>query len=128
MIRPAVLILTALASAALVFGLDGAGSAKAGAARPSAPSASARRGLDFARAHCAGCHAVTPSQGSPNPEAPPFEAVANQRGLTGATLRQFLRDSHNYPAVMDFKIDRTAIDDLANYMLTLKSSRYRPAI
>jgi mono/diheme cytochrome c family protein len=128
MSRIAVLIAAGLIGAALVPGLDRGGSAQAGATRPSVPSASAKRGLAFATARCAGCHAVAPGQGSSNPEAPPFEAVANQRGLTGSTLRQFLRDSHSYPAAMEFEIDRAAINDLANYIITLKSENYRPAI
>lgn len=97
------------------------------AKRP-ALSASAKRGLDFATVRCSGCHAVRANQGSPNPESPPFEAVANQPGLTVTTLRQFLRDSHNYPAAMNFKIDRAMINDLANYIVTLKSDSYRPGI
>jgi hypothetical protein len=43
-------------------------------------------------------------------------------------LRAFLRDSHNYPAAMNFTIDRQAIGDLAAYMLTLQSPDYRPGI
>jgi len=91
-------------------------------------SASAKRGLAIATQRCSGCHAVTTGRGSPNPESPPFEAVANQQGLTGTTLRQFLRDSHNYPAAMNFKIERGAINDLADYIVTLKSRTYRPGI
>lgn len=128
MSKPYVLLLIALVSALSVPSLMGGGSAQAGASRPKALSPSARRGLDFAAARCAGCHAIRPGQGSPNPEAPPFQAVANQPGLTGATLQQFLRDSHNYPAAMNFEIDRAATGDLANYIVTLKSKNYRPAI
>ncbi|MEN9718544.1 MAG: hypothetical protein RIQ99_1422 [Pseudomonadota bacterium] len=87
-----------------------------------------QRGRVFAEAHCAACHAIEPNGSSPNPESPPFEAVANTRGLTAATLAQFLRDSHNYPGQMNFTIDRAKIDDLAAYIVTLKRADYRPAI
>jgi mono/diheme cytochrome c family protein len=86
------------------------------------------RGLAFATSHCSGCHAITAGQISPNPEAPPWELVVNKPGLTRATLRTFLRDSHNYPEAMNFTIDQRQIGDLAAYMLTLKSARFKPPI
>lgn len=89
-------------------------------------SSSAQRGAAFAQARCSGCHGVTRNSGSPNPESPPFEDIVNKPGLTGTTLRLFLRDSHNYPAAMNFTIDRRQIGDLADYMLTLKSRNHRP--
>ncbi|WP_417592887.1 c-type cytochrome [Parasphingorhabdus sp.] len=85
-------------------------------------------GLAFAQARCAGCHNVMDGQASPNASAPRFEAIANTRGLTDDTLKAWLRDSHNYPGQMDFEIDAKRIDDLAAYMLTLRSPDYRPAI
>jgi len=98
---------------------------------PSAPaplSPSAQRGLTFARANCAGCHAVEGSAASPNAEAPNFVAIANMPGLTGETLRQYLRDSHNYPAAMNFTVEPAQIDDLADYAVTLKRADYKPDI
>jgi mono/diheme cytochrome c family protein len=88
----------------------------------------ARRGLAFAQARCAGCHGLTADAGSPNPESPPFEEIVNKPGLTRSTLRQFLRDSHNYPQAMKFTVGPADIDDLARYMVTLKRPGYRPAI
>ena len=87
---------------------------------------SPQRGLAFVRQHCASCHGVTANTISPNPESPPFEDVANKPGLTVATLRQFLSDSHNYPAAMNFTVDRARIRDIAAYMLTLRKPHYRP--
>ena len=89
---------------------------------------SARRGLAFAQTRCSGCHAVTANETSPNPESPPFEAIANMRELTAATLRQFLSDSHNYPAAMNFTVARTRIRDLSDYVLTLRRADYKPEI
>lgn len=86
------------------------------------------QGLAFAQLHCSGCHAVSPGQSSPNVEAPTFDAVVNSPGLTGATIRPWLRDSHNFPDMMNFVIDPDQIDDLAAYMMTLQRSDYMPTI
>lgn len=86
------------------------------------------RGLAFARPHCAACHAVVANGTSPMPEAPPFADIANRPGVTRETLAQFLRDSHNFPEAMNFRVEPRDIDDLADYMLTLREAGYRPAI
>ena len=80
------------------------------------------KGQEFAQAHCSECHALKPLQLSPNPEAPPFESVANMPGLTRTTLRDWLRDSHNFPEIMDFALESDQIDLLAAYILTLRKS------
>lgn len=102
-----------------------AGTAPAPPAATSAPSAApstpVARGRAFAQAHCSGCHAVTRGRVSPNPESPPFETVVDTPGLTGTTLAAWLRDSHNFPEIMNFSIDPGQVDDLAAYMLTLRS-------
>lgn len=90
-------------------------------------SLSAKRGLAFAEARCAACHGVRANATSPNPESPTFEDIANYPDLTAQTLRDFLRDSHNYPAAMQFRIDRRRIADLANYMVTLRRPGYTPS-
>lgn len=95
---------------------------------PAPLSPSAMRGLAFAKANCAGCHAVEGSGASPNAEAPAFAAIANTPDLTGETLRQYLRDSHNYPAAMNFTVEPAQIDDLADYVVTLKRADYKPDI
>ncbi len=86
------------------------------------------RGYSYAKANCAGCHAIVASKVSPNPEAPSFEAVVNTKGLTARTLETFLRDSHNFPGAMAFQIDPRQVDDVTAYMVTLKRPDYRPAI
>ena len=85
------------------------------------------RGFAFAKAHCAGCHAITANAATPNPEAPRFDAVVNSKGVTARTLETFLRDSHSFPGQMAFAIDPAKVDDLSAYMLTLKRADYRPA-
>ena len=49
-------------------------------------------------------------------------------GLTRETLRSFLRDSHNYPAAMNFTVDPGQVEDLTDYVLTLRKPGYKPEI
>ena len=93
-----------------------------------AHAARVAKGLAFAQDRCAACHGVTANAGSPNPESPGFEDIANQPGLTRTSLRRFLIDSHNYPEAMQFKDERTEISNLADDMLTLRKPGYKPAI
>lgn len=88
----------------------------------------AKQGLAFAQAHCASCHGVKPGTISSNPEAPSFAAIANIPGLTHTSLQTFLRDSHNYPAAMNFTLQPADVDALASYMVTLQSPDYHPGI
>lgn len=120
--------LALLALAALAAG--SAAAVSSATARPKEPalSASAQRGLTVAQARCASCHALTPNESSPNPEAPSFDDVANREGLTADTLRGYLRDAHNYPDAMNFRIGRRDVRDLSAYIVTLKYAGHKPAI
>ena len=89
----------------------------------SAPAAS--RGQAFARATCAGCHAVGTDGRSSNPNAPPFGYIANQEGVTAETLTVWLRGAHNYPMEMDFYLTPNEVDPLVAYLLTLRDPDYR---
>ncbi|PEQ13705.1 hypothetical protein B2G71_05130 [Novosphingobium sp. PC22D] len=91
----------------------------------SSDAAAPARGLSFAQAHCAQCHAVRPLEVSANPEAPQFAEIVDRPGLTRTTLAAFLRDSHNFPEKMDFDIDPEEIDALSAYMLTLRDEEKR---
>ena len=115
-----------IATAALIVA-PGEAATKRGTAQ-AAHAARVAKGLAFAQDRCAACHGVTANAGSPNPESPSFEDIANQPGLTRTTLRRFLADSHNYPEAMQFKVERTEISNLADYMLTLRKPGYKPAI
>ena len=95
---------------------------------PVPPNPSFERGLVFATNNCSGCHAVGRSGASPNADAPTFSAIANMPGLSGETLRQYLRDSHNDPAAMNFTVEPAEIDDLADYVITLQRPDYKPDI
>jgi mono/diheme cytochrome c family protein len=89
-------------------------------------SAAASRGHEFAQAHCSRCHAVAGGRFSPDPNAPPFEAVVNAPGLDAQTLGSWLRNAHDFPRVMNFEVEPARIDDLTAYMLTLRSNDYTP--
>ena len=104
--------------------------ASSAASRPKEPavSTSAKRGQALAEARCAACHAVTPNAPSPNPEAPSFDDIANREGLTTATLRGYLRDAHNYPDAMNFRIGSREVRDLSAYIVTMKYPGHKPAI
>lgn len=80
----------------------------------------------FVEAACGGCHAVEPPFLSPNTRAPSFEAVANRPGVTRATIRAWLIDAHNYPEQMDFDLTRERVDEVTNYMITLRRADYVP--
>jgi len=79
----------------------------------------------FAQALCAGCHAVKPLVLSPNPQAPSFSDIVNREGVTHASLHRFLSNAHNYPETMDFDLEEHHVDELTNYMITLKEPLYR---
>lgn len=117
-----------LAALALTVTLSTTGAAGPIKIGTQASTVHVRKGLSFARERCAACHGVTANSSSPNPESPPFEEIANRPGLTKVTLRQFLRDSHNYPEAMDFAVERERIRDLADYIVTLKRPGYKPVM
>lgn len=80
----------------------------------------AKRGLMFAKRRCAACHAVVAGRMSANPLAPSFQDIASRTAVTRPTLNEFLRDSHNYPSEMNFKLEDKHIEDLSEYMATLE--------
>ncbi|MEP5937728.1 MAG: hypothetical protein ABJ239_05330 [Erythrobacter sp.] len=79
----------------------------------------------FAEALCAGCHSIKPLVLSPNPQAPSFADIVNRPGVTRGNLYRFLSDAHNYPEAMDFDLEEGHVEELTNYMITLKDPYYR---
>jgi mono/diheme cytochrome c family protein len=88
-------------------------------------SAPPPRGQAFARATCGGCHETGLYGTSSNPNAPPFGAIANQEGVTAATLSDWLRSAHNYPIEMNFLLHDADVDALVVYILSLRVPNYR---
>ncbi|MFL0355107.1 hypothetical protein ACI5KX_01405 [Erythrobacter sp. GH1-10] len=115
--------LSALAAVALAASLSACqtyrSAPEAAASDPQPPA--------FVEAACGGCHAVQPPFLSPNPAAPSFEAIANREGLTEDTLGTWLADAHNYPEVMDFDLEPGHVEQIADYMVTLRREDYVPA-
>jgi mono/diheme cytochrome c family protein len=90
------------------------------AATPASPTAAASRGLTFAKASCASCHAVDAGRAaSPNADAPTFEAIANSPGMTKLALDAFLHTSHS--TMPNLIIESATIEDLWAYLETLKT-------
>lgn len=126
MTRP--LLLAALTIALALPAAVDAGPRPAKSKAAAAAAARVKHGQAFAEQRCAACHGVTRNSSSPNPESPTFEDIANRPGLTSTTLRQFLRDSHNFPEAMDFAVERERIRELADYIVTLRRADYKPTI
>jgi len=82
----------------------------------------------LAQAACAGCHSIERFGLSPNPAAPEFPTIANRRGLSVATLTNWLQGAHNYPEEMDFYLEDDEVGKLVRYILTLKDEDYQPPI
>ena len=82
-----------------------------------APKADPSMGLLIAQDNCSQCHQTGGSGASPNPNAPTFEEIVNRPGMTSESLAAWLRDAHNYPIEMGFRLEPHQIDSLALYMI-----------
>jgi len=78
------------------------------------------RGLEYAQANCAGCHAVLKDETeSPNPDSPAFAAVAATPGITRTALSVFLQSPH--PTMPNLIVGGEDADNLIAYILSLKT-------
>ena len=84
----------------------------------SAYSADAAHGLDLAKRWCASCHVVSPDQQSASADVPPFTAIANSANFDPKRLAYFLLEPH--PKMPQMAISRSAADDIAAYIETLR--------
>ena len=75
-------------------------------------------GERLARRWCSDCHVVAPNQQTPMSEAPPFAAIARRVDFNAAGVAFFLLNPH--PKMPDMGLSRTAAEDLAAYIGTLK--------
>ena len=77
------------------------------------------RGLSYAQAVCATCHAVAAGQDvSPNRSAPTFMVIANTPGMTSTALNAWLHSAHaSMPNLIVEASDRA---DIAAYLATLR--------
>lgn len=82
---------------------------------------SAERGKTLAQGMCAECHAIQSAQlQSPNPYAPPFETIANVRGMSSPALWSMLYSSHRRMPNIILHPDETRA--IVSYILTLQDT------
>ena len=75
-------------------------------------------GLDLAKRWCASCHLVSPDQQRGVADVPPFAQIAQSPDFDTDKLVRFLLDPH--PKMPELALSRTAADDIAAYIATLK--------
>jgi cytochrome c len=83
--------------------------------------ADARQGLVLAEQWCAECHSVRRDRASGNPDLPTFSEIAAEPSATAYALRIFLRTPH--ATMPNFVLDADDIDDIVDYILSLKRRR-----
>ena len=77
------------------------------------------RGLAYAEANCTECHAVQRGRfDSPEPDAPPFQEIANAEGMSAIALYPFFRTSHR--DMPNFVIQPDDIADLTAYLMSIR--------
>jgi mono/diheme cytochrome c family protein len=75
-------------------------------------------GLALAKRWCASCHVVSPEQQRASADVPPFATIARAPNFDAKQLAYFLLNPH--PKMPDLPLSRTAADDIAAYIATLK--------
>ena len=83
-------------------------------------SPAVQRGKAYARLHCARCHAIERTGGSPFSPAPPFRTLHQRYPIE--TLGEALAEGINtgHPAMPEFRLDPDEIHDLLSYLKTLE--------
>ena len=82
-------------------------------------AADAAHGLDLAKRWCASCHVVAPDQKQASADVPPFASIAKSPNFSAAGIAYFLLDPH--PKMPTLPLSRTAADDIAAYMQSLRN-------
>lgn len=86
-----------------------------------AAQANADRGKALAQGMCAECHAIQSAQiQSPNSYAPPFETIANIRGMSSPALWSMLHTSHRRMPNIILRPQETRA--IVTYILTLQDT------
>ena len=82
---------------------------------------SAEGGKVLAQGMCAECHAIQSAQlQSPNRYAPPFETIANIRGMSSPALWSMLHSSHRRMPNIILRPEQTRA--IVTYILTLQDT------
>jgi mono/diheme cytochrome c family protein len=80
----------------------------------------AQRGLTFARARCATCHAIDRSSESPLKAAPPFRTLHKRYPVEALAEALAEGISTGHPAMPEFSLAPTQIGDLIVFLKTLE--------
>jgi mono/diheme cytochrome c family protein len=75
-------------------------------------------GRGLAMRWCSSCHQVTADQQRSKAGAPPFTTIAQSPGFNGDRLARLMLSPH--PNMAKLALSRTAVDDIAAYILSLK--------
>ena len=81
-------------------------------------SADAEHGRDVAARWCASCHLISPDQQRASADVPPFAIIAKSPNFDPKRLAYFLLEPH--PKMPQMALSRSAVDDIAAYIETLK--------
>jgi mono/diheme cytochrome c family protein len=81
-------------------------------------SADVEHGRNLAERWCASCHLVSPDQKRASADVSPFAAIARSPDFDAKSLAYFLLDPH--PKMPELPLSRTAANDLAAYIESLK--------
>lgn len=81
---------------------------------------SAPRGLAFARANCATCHAIDRSSESPLKAAPPFRSLHKRYPVEALAEALAEGISTGHPAMPEFSLAPAQIGDLIAFLKTLE--------
>lgn len=77
-------------------------------------------GLAYARENCTECHAVDPGEfESPNPDAPPFQEIADIPAMSELALLSFFQTPHEL--MPNFMVPAAEQRNLIAYILSLKN-------
>ena len=82
------------------------------------PSGDAAYGRHLAENWCASCHLVSAEQKATRQVAPPFTTIAQSTSFNADRLAYLLYDPH--PKMAKLALSRTAIEDIAAYIVSLK--------
>ncbi len=87
-------------------------------AGPAEAEGDAKSGGEFARRHCAGCHAIDRSGPSPNPSAPPFRGITRDwpAEAVAEALAEGIRIGHNAKPMVNIDLTIDEIADLVAYI------------
>ncbi|PZA13059.1 cytochrome c [Rhodopseudomonas palustris] len=86
----------------------------------SAATPSERRGLGFAKSHCARCHAIGRTGKSRLKQAPPFRTL-HKRYRVETLAEAFAEGIYTgHPRMPAFELDPDEINDLLSYLKTLE--------